>query len=125
MPYLVKVEGRFAAAHAVRGYAGSCERLHGHNFAVTAVAEAATLNEIGIAVDFKELSKHLGDVLEVLDHRNLNELPVFSARNATAENIAAFVYEKLAPEVKALGATLRRVTVEESPKYAASFVPDL
>jgi 6-pyruvoyltetrahydropterin/6-carboxytetrahydropterin synthase len=64
MPYLVKVEGRFAAAHAVRGYDGSCERLHGHNFAVTAVAEA-------------------------------------------------------------LGAKLRRVTVEESPKYAASYVPEI
>ena len=125
MPYLVKVEGRFAAAHAVRGYDGSCERLHGHNFAVTAVTEAATLNEIGIAVDFKELSKHLDDVLDVLDHQNLNELPAFSTRNATAENVAAFVYERLAPQVEALGAKLRRVTVEESPKYAASYVPEI
>lgn len=125
MPYLVKVEGRFAAAHAVRGYDGSCERLHGHNFAVTAVAEAATLNEIGIAVDFKELSKHLDDVLDVLEHQNLNELPAFSTRNATAENVAAFVYERLAPQVEALGAKLRRVTVEESPKYAASYVPEI
>ena len=125
MPYLVKVEGRFAAAHGVRGYDGSCERLHGHNFAVTAVAEAATLDELGIAVDFKIMSKHLNEVLDVLDHQNLNELPAFSSRNATAENVAAFVYERLAPKVEALGAKLRRVTVEESPKYAASFVPDL
>jgi 6-pyruvoyltetrahydropterin/6-carboxytetrahydropterin synthase len=125
MPYLVKVERRFAAAHAVRGYDGSCERLHGHNFAVTAVAEATTLDEIGIAIDFKELSKRLDDVLEVLDHQNLNELAAFSARNATAENLAAFVYERLAPQVEALGAKLRRVTVEESPKYAASYVPDI
>lgn len=125
MPYIVTVEGRFAAAHAVRGYDGSCERLHGHNFAVTVVVETAALNEIGIAVDFKELSKDLGDVLGILDHQNMNELPPFSTRNATAENVAAFVYEKLAPQVEALGAKLRRVTVEESPKYAASFVPDL
>ncbi len=125
MPYLVTVEGRFAAAHAVRGYDGSCERLHGHNFAVTVVAETATLNEIGIAVDFKELSKHLGDVLAILDHQHLNELPAFSTRNATAENVAAFVYEKLAPKAEELGAKLRKVTVEESPKYAASFVPEL
>lgn len=125
MPYLVKVEGRFAAAHAVRGYDGSCERLHGHNFAVTAVAEAGTLDELGIAVDFKKMSKHLNEVLDVLDHQNLNELPAFSSRNATAENVAAFVYEELAPKVEMPGVKLRRVTVEESPKYAASFVPDL
>ncbi len=122
---MIRVEGHFAAAHAVRGYDGSCERLHGHNFTVTAVAEATTLNEIGIAVDFKELSAWLGAVLEIMDHQNLNELPIFSKRNATAENIAAFVYEQLAPKVKSSGARLRRVTVEESPKYAASFTPDL
>ena len=125
MPYLIKVEGRFAAAHAVRGYDGSCERLHGHNFAVTAEASAATLDDVGIALDFKVLSKHLNGVLDALDHRNLNELPAFASCNATAENVAAYVYEKLAPEVEALGAKLRRVTVEESPKYAASYVPDV
>jgi 6-pyruvoyl-tetrahydropterin synthase len=64
-------------------------------------------------------------VLDVLDHQNLNELAAFSTRNATAENVAAFVYEKLAPKVEALGARLRRVTVEESPKYAASYVPEI
>lgn len=125
MPYLIKVEGHFAAAHAVRGYDGSCERLHGHNFTVTAVAETTTLNEIGIAVDFKKLSAYLGGVLDALDHQNLNELPAFSNRNATAENIATFVYEQLAPKLESSGARLRRVTVEESPKYAASYVPDL
>jgi 6-pyruvoyltetrahydropterin/6-carboxytetrahydropterin synthase len=125
MPYLIKVEGRFAAAHAVRGYDGSCERLHGHNFAVTVEAEAATLDDIGIALDFKVLSKRLDDALGTLDHQNLNELPAFASRNATAENVAAYVYDKLAPEVEALGAKLRRVTVEESPKYAASYVPDV
>jgi 6-pyruvoyltetrahydropterin/6-carboxytetrahydropterin synthase len=125
MAYLIKVEGHFAAAHAVRGYDGSCERLHGHNFAVTAVAEATTLNEIGIAVDFKELSAHLERVLEIMDHQNLNELPAFSKCNATAENIAAFVYKKLTPKIESLNAKLRRVTVEESPKYAASYIPDL
>jgi 6-pyruvoyltetrahydropterin/6-carboxytetrahydropterin synthase len=125
MPFLVRVEGRFAAAHALRGYDGSCERLHGHNFAVTVFAEAAALDEVGMAVDFKVLSAHLDNVLDALDHRNLNELGEFSERNATAENIAAVVYERLAPQLEALGAKLRRVTVEESPKYAASYEPEV
>jgi 6-pyruvoyltetrahydropterin/6-carboxytetrahydropterin synthase len=125
MPYKVRVEGRFAAAHALRGYDGSCERIHGHNFTVTAVAETAVLDDVGMAVDFKALDALLNDVLAVLDHRNLNELDAFAERNATAENIAAFVYRELAPHLEALGAKLRRVTVEESPKYVASFEPDL
>lgn len=125
MPYEVKVEGRFAAAHALRGYGGSCERLHGHTFNVIVVAEAAGLDEIGMALDFRELDARLSGVLDVMDHQNLNELPAFSDRNATAENIASFVYEQLAPKLEPLGAKLRRVTVEESPKYAASFLPDI
>jgi 6-pyruvoyltetrahydropterin/6-carboxytetrahydropterin synthase len=125
MAYQVRVEGRFAAAHALRGYDGSCERIHGHNFTVTAVAQTAVLDDVGMAVDFKVLSARLNDVLGDLDHRNLNELAAFSERNATAENIAVFVYHELAPQLEALGAKLCWVTVEESPKYAASFGPDL
>jgi 6-pyruvoyltetrahydropterin/6-carboxytetrahydropterin synthase len=124
MSYEIKVEGNFAAAHALRGYGGECERLHGHNFNITAVAGAGELNTIGFALDFKELSAYLGDVLEQLDHRNLNELPAFEERNATAENIAAYIFEQLAPRLESTGATLRRITVEESSKYAASFIPD-
>ncbi|HUU56095.1 MAG TPA: 6-carboxytetrahydropterin synthase [bacterium] len=125
MPYEIKVAGSFAAAHALRGYGGACERLHGHNFKVTAAARARELNEVGIALDFKEFSSYLGDVLELLDHQNLNELPPFRERNATAENIAAYIFGQLAPRLEQTGAKLNRVTVEESEKYAASFGPDV
>jgi 6-pyruvoyltetrahydropterin/6-carboxytetrahydropterin synthase len=125
MPYEVKVEGSFAAAHALRDYGGACQRLHGHNFNVTAVARAPELNAVGIALDFKELGSHLGEVLEQLDHQNLNDLPPFDERNATAENIAAYIFERLAPRLEPTGATLTRITVEESAKYAASFIPDV
>jgi 6-pyruvoyltetrahydropterin/6-carboxytetrahydropterin synthase len=125
MPYEVKVEGSFAAAHALRGYGGACERLHGHNFNVVAVARTPELNRVGIALDFKEFSSQLGEVLGQLDHRNLNELPPFDERNATAENIAAYIFERLAPRLEPAGAALTRVTVEESAKYAASFIPDV
>lgn len=125
MPYEVKVEGGFAAAHALRGYGGECERLHGHNFRVTVVASSGGLDGVGIALDFKEFSARLGEVLEQLDHRNLNELPPFDERNATAENIAAYIFEQLAPRLEPTGATLARVTVEESAKYAATYIPDV
>jgi 6-pyruvoyltetrahydropterin/6-carboxytetrahydropterin synthase len=125
MPYEVKVEGNFAAAHALRGYGGECERLHGHNFNVTAVVSARELDELGMALDFKELSSLLGAVLEQMDHRNLNDFPPFVERNATAENIAAYIFGELAPEVEKTAGKLRSVTVEESTKYAATFFPDV
>jgi 6-pyruvoyltetrahydropterin/6-carboxytetrahydropterin synthase len=58
-----------------------------------------------------------------MDHQNLNDLPDFRERNATAENVAAFIYARLAPKIETTNVRLARVTVKESPKYAASFVP--
>jgi 6-pyruvoyltetrahydropterin/6-carboxytetrahydropterin synthase len=125
MPYEINVEKSFSAAHALRGYDGACERFHGHNFKVIAFARAGELNDLGMALDFKELSSYLGAVLEQLDHRNLNELPYFLERNATAENIAEHIFHELAPRLQPTNVTLTRVTVEESAKYAASFAPDV
>ena len=43
----------FSAAHALRGYNGDCANFHGHNWTVQVFIQSETLNEIGIAVDFK------------------------------------------------------------------------
>ncbi|MGD8718826.1 MAG: 6-carboxytetrahydropterin synthase [Candidatus Zixiibacteriota bacterium] len=123
MPYEIEVEANFSAAHALRGYGGACERLHGHNFVVIATARAEGLDEVGIGLDFKVFRAALGEVLEDMDHQNLNDLPDFRERNATAENVAAFIYARLAPKIETNHVRLARVTVKESPKYAASFVP--
>ncbi len=74
-------------------------------------------------MDFKWFSAKLNDILNELDHRNLNDLPPFRDTNATAENVAAFIYERLAPDIKAAAAKLRDVTVEESSKYGATYKP--
>lgn len=123
MPYEIKVEDHFAAAHALRGYGGACERKHGHNFTVTAVVAVASLDEVGLSVDFKEVAGFLREVLEKLDHQDLNELPAFLSANATAENIATYIYGELEPRLSRPGVRIARVTVEESPKYAASYLP--
>jgi 6-pyruvoyltetrahydropterin/6-carboxytetrahydropterin synthase len=121
MAYIINVKGSFAAAHALRDYGGPCEKTHGHNFKVTLTVAAQMLNDIGIAVDFKEIDKALGDVLEELDHNNLNELDYFNDRNATAENIAEFIYNRVTVAMTGFSATLQAVTIEESDKYAVTY----
>ena len=123
MPYEIKVEDHFAAAHALRGYGGACERRHGHNFKVTVVVAVASLDEVGLSLDFKKVAGFLREVLETLDHQDLNELPAFRAANATAENIATYIYRELAPRLAGPDVRIARITVEESPKYAASYLP--
>ncbi len=119
--FRVSVEGDFDAAHALRGYEGKCERLHGHRFRVVASLEASSLNHIGITYDFVDFKRHLHAVLSRLDHRNLNELPPFDRINPSSENIAVFVYDEMnkqMPEHK-----LASVEVWESPESHVLYKP--
>lgn len=123
MPYKVRVNATFAAAHALRGYGGACERFHGHNFNVTVEVDVKTLNEIGISYDFKILRDVINNVVYELDHADLNSHPYFQDKNPTAENLARFIYEGIKDAVTAGGGRVAAVTVEESAKYAATFLP--
>ena len=69
----------FAAAHQIRGHRGGCENLHGHNYKVEIYARGEELNNIGLLIDFGDLKKAADEIVNYLDHRNLNELPPFEA----------------------------------------------
>jgi len=67
--YALTVRTSFAAAHRLREYDGNCERLHGHNWQVEVTVESPTLDERGIALDFRVLKTSLHDLLTRFDHR--------------------------------------------------------
>ncbi|MCL2615590.1 MAG: 6-carboxytetrahydropterin synthase QueD [Dehalococcoidia bacterium] len=119
--YQITVEQHFDAAHALRGYQGQCENLHGHRFKVLARIQADELNEIGLAYDFRALKAHLGHVLEKFDHAYLNEVAPFDRINPSSENIARTIYDKLAPCIE--GVKLVSIEVWESPESAAEYRP--
>jgi len=121
MPYELSIESGFAAAHALRGYKGECERVHGHNFRVIARFTADALNDIGIASDFKELSAGLDEIVGRLDHTDLSENEFLGGRNATAENLAELIYKALAIRFADVPAEVRSVTVYESDRYGATY----
>ena len=121
--YQITVEQHFDAAHALRGYQGKCENLHGHRFKVVARIKASKLNEIGLAYDFRELKARLGEVLERYDHTNLNEIAPFNNINPSSENIAATIYNELQPKIK--GVSLVSIEVWESPESAAEYRPSV
>lgn len=93
--FKAKVIDSFSAAHSLRGYQGDCERLHGHNYRVEVVVVSEVLDGVGIVMDFRDLKLALKGVLGEMDHQYLNDLPRFSAINPSAENIAAYIYERL------------------------------
>ena len=119
--YQITVEGHFDAAHALRGYKGKCENIHGHRYRVAVSVKAAGLNEIGLAYDFSELKKHLGDILSRYDHTSLNDIPPFDETNPSAENLAATIHAELKTRLKDAPVTLVSVTVWESPESSVEY----
>jgi len=117
--YEVSVRRHFDAAHALRGYQGRCENLHGHRYEVIVCVESATLNDIGLAFDFSELKRVLDGILERFDHHNLNETPPFDRLNPSAENIARTIYQALREALPTL--RLAYVQAYESPDAWATY----
>src|ERR1044072_3092067 len=98
--YEVMVESEFSAAHALRGYQGKCENLHGHNWKVEVYVRGKELDSIGLLVDFKELKIVTKRVMNYLDHQNLNEITPFdNEMNPSSENIARFIFQSVGKEM--------------------------
>lgn len=114
----VRVVGNFSAAHYLRNYRGKCEKIHGHNYTVRVSSQAKSMDEKkGFFVDFVELRRILKEILERLDHRNLNEIKPFDEINPTAENIAKYIFE----EFKKRNLNITRVDVYETENQSASY----
>ena len=119
--YQIIVEQHFDAAHSLRGYKGKCEALHGHRFRVVAKVKASEVNDIGLAYDFTELKRHLGEILKRFDHTNLNDAPPFDKINPSSENIASTIYNELKPRLKEAPVSLSSVEVWESPDSGVEY----
>jgi 6-pyruvoyltetrahydropterin/6-carboxytetrahydropterin synthase len=124
--FQVSVDEGFSAGHALRGYRGKCENTHGHNYKVRVTLEGAELDSIGLLCDFLHLKKIIRDVIQVLDHQFLNDLPPFTQVNPSAENVAKYFYDQATKEIAALpaGARITAVTVWETDVTSATYWPD-
>jgi 6-pyruvoyltetrahydropterin/6-carboxytetrahydropterin synthase len=111
----------FSAAHVIHGYVGPCGRLHGHNWKVEAIVCGPTLNDIGICIDFKDVKKLLRQVLDQVEHQNLNEIPPFTTINPTAENIAAWVYQEMKPLLPQFNVKLKSINIWETDRAMVSY----
>ncbi|MBR4490023.1 6-carboxytetrahydropterin synthase QueD [bacterium] len=114
-------EVQFSSAHRLRNYHGKCENLHGHNWRVRLFVTRERLDETGFVMDFKVLDAVLKDIMELLDHKDLNSLKEFETVNPTAENIAILVLRLAEEKISALDKEVKvsKVCVWESDKSCA------
>lgn len=99
--YYLSIEDNFSSAHQLRGYKGKCENLHGHNWKIVLTVCGEKLNNIGLLIDFHELKAMLKEILNKLDHININELDYFKTENPSSENIARFIFQGFKELLKA------------------------
>ncbi|NJE84493.1 6-carboxytetrahydropterin synthase [Thermococcus sp. CX2] len=96
---------KFEAAHAVI-IDGKPEEIHGHTFWLE-VAVEGELRE-GYVMDFLELRRIVNEIIERLDHRNLNAL----FENPTTENVALWIAEEVKKKLPE-GVRLQRIVLWE------------
>ena len=124
--YEVSIDEEFSAAHALRGYKGKCENLHGHNWKVEVYVRGERLDEIGMLVDFRELKAATRRVMNHLDHRNLNELKPFdNEMNPSSEHLAGFILNEVAAQINNERVKVYKVRVWETPSTSASYEIDV
>jgi 6-pyruvoyltetrahydropterin/6-carboxytetrahydropterin synthase len=121
----VMIERNFSSAHQLRGYRGKCENLHGHNYKIEIYARGRELDHIGLLVDFGELKTAADEIVNYLDHRNINELPPFDEElNPSAENLARYILERVAAQVGDERVSVYKVRCFETPTSVATYQVD-
>ena len=118
--YNLTVRSSFAAAHRLREYEGNCEQLHGHNWRIEATVESSLLDDRGMAMDFRSIKGALHDILSGMDHKYLNEIPPFTSRNPSSENLARYIFEEMEGKIPP-PARLLRIAVWESDDCRAEY----
>ena len=84
---------------------------------VEAYVKGDMLDKSNILIDYKVLKKELNAVLDMLDHKDVNELPEFQGESPSSEMIAAFIYGKLKERI----VQLSKISVWETQTSCASY----
>lgn len=101
---------RFEAAHRLPNIPDGhkCRRVHGHSYRVDVHIIGPVAQHSGWVMDFGQIKRAVDPVMDVLDHQFLNDVP--GLENCTAELIAKYIWDRIAPALAGLTA----VTVWES-----------
>lgn len=123
--YELKVVTRFAAAHQLTMVGAKCENLHGHNWKIEVHVRGAKLDAGGVLMDFGVIKKQVAAVMDMIDHKFLNELEsYFPDGQPSSENIARFVADELQKRIDNPAVNVSRVTAWESEDACATYIVD-
>ncbi|MFW2421705.1 MAG: 6-carboxytetrahydropterin synthase QueD [Porticoccaceae bacterium] len=107
------IEAAHRLPHVPEGH--KCSRLHGHSFLVRIEVSGPVGEESGWIIDFADIKSAFKPLYEQLDHHYLNE--VEGLENPTSENLAAWIWHRLKPNLPLLSAVEIRETCTSGCRY--------
>ena len=92
-----------------------CARLHGHSFVIGVHVSGPVGEDTGWVMDFADIKRAFEPLFTTLDHNHLNE--VDGLENPTSENLAIWIWQRLADELPGLC----EITVNETCTSGCSY----
>ena len=86
-----------------------CKNMHGHTYRLRVYVEGTPDPHLGWIMDFKDLKDALSGVIDLLDHKLINDIP--GLENPTAENITIWIWKQVQP----LLPQLSKIEMYETP----------
>ncbi len=118
--YEVYVAAQFEAAHRLVGDFGPATRPHGHTYRMEVIVRGECLMDDGTLYDIGLLHPAVEELAASLHYRDLNDVPGLADVNTTAEAVARYCWDELAPPLRGQGLDSLTVRIWESPQvYAA------
>lgn len=118
--FVISAEVTFNADHQLSFVDGSTEMAHSHKWVVTAAVSRDGTDGNGMVFDFEQLKKMLYGTVAGFENGKLENFDYFRKNNASAENVAKFIYEKLKEQIGPI-ISLEYVEVLESAGCRAKY----
>lgn len=107
------VEASHSLGHLPQGH--PCRNVHGHSWRIEVHLDGPVDAGTGWVTDFAQIDQAFRPLLQVLDHGHLND--VAGLELPTCENLARWIWRRLAPGLPLLS----RVVVRETEAAGCSY----
>lgn len=119
--YEIGTVAQFEAAHRLVGDFGPATRTHGHTYRLEISLRGERLDGDNVLFDVGRLDGLVKNLVDRLHYRDLDEVDGLAGRNTTAEAVARFCWDALAPGLRGKGLAALSVRVWESPRVFGGY----
>ena len=92
-----------------------CSNMHGHTYRLKLFIEGELDTALGSIMDFSELKLHVSKILNIIDHKTLNDIP--GLQNPTCELLAIWLWHN----IKAVVPVLKKIELYETPNAGVTY----